>query len=550
MASSPYNNIRTNNEEDTQQLSFRPTTISSTDELRTEMNKIGTNINTVKTNWKSRVSSIQQIGNIISGGILNKFPSEFINLLHTHRDGICHQITELRSGVTKEIFAVLSYLVLTIDSNHTNHLFLKQQIQPFTDYIIPYILKQVPQTILIISHGSNITLRTIIKYIPIYKSLNHILINTNITHQKSICIRVRCMEYLQIIIETQTYHNNYLLEIDNIISKIMDIIILSISDPHPSVRYVSRQCVWSLHAIYPNDNYYQYILNKISSQNAKYVQTEKINYKMLPPPVGSGHKIQLNPNRNKGLINNKNSNINANNNKKAIRPKSALPSRTHRLALLKKRKKEMALKLQKERNNNNNNNNSDIIIFERPKTAHIMNNNNNDIGKPLRIMNNINDKDDNDVVMKDNDENIDCNMNSRMRKISIHGNATRLSSRKNNNNNMKSRNRINNNRKQYNNRNKRYNNNNRMNNNHNHNQYNRNRKPNRHNQSYNNNVQNNINQQEDVKVDNEQQQQQHNGYNTNHSHSHSHSHNNNNNHSHAPKQSNQSSTTQQSSDNN
>ena len=486
-----YSSILTNNEEDSQQFSFKGYIINSIDELENEMNKISLNINTIETNWQSRVQSIRQLGNMISGDILNKYPYKFINLLYDNRDGICKQITELRSGVTKEIFQFLSFLAISIDENK-NDISLKQEIQSFIDYIIPYILKQTKQTILVISHHSNITLRTIIKRIPIFKSIYHIIQNTNINQQKSICLRVRCMEYLQIMIEIQLYHNNYLQLIDNdhnnknYMSLINESIINCISDPHQSVRYVARQCVWSLNKIYPNNKYSSYILSKISSQNAKYVLSEKLQYKMLPPPIGTGHKVELGKNNNKGLINssstlniiNNNNNNHNNDNKQQSRPKSALPSRKHRLELLKKKKREMAAKLRRQKNNNqdNNNNNNDIIVFaQRPQTAHarLISSSSSSIQKQqqprqigqahrisipnsshkTQINNDNNDNDSNqddteDVIMKDNrnnnyfrndmndnynknnmnDNNSNNSNNHRMRKISIMGNATRFSS--------------------------------------------------------------------------------------------------------------------------
>ncbi len=108
---------------------------------------------------------------------------------------------------------------------------------------------------------------TIIKRIAISKSIHHIIQNTNINQQKSICLRVRCIEYLQIIIEIQKYHKYYLQSMDNdYISSIIETIINCISGPHPSVRFVARHCVWSLNQIYPNKNYQQYILSKISNK--------------------------------------------------------------------------------------------------------------------------------------------------------------------------------------------------------------------------------------------------------------------------------------------
>eukprot|EP01084_Bolivina_argentea_P311190 538628_1 len=417
-----YDSIRTSNEEDTQQFSYRSTTIHSIDELRNEMQKIGTNISTVKTNWQTRVQSIQHIGNMIAGGILTKYPQDFIDLLFTFRDGICVQITELRSGVTKEIYRVLSYLAISIDDCKSNHVYLKQQIQPFIDYIIPYILKQTKQTILIISHGSNLTVRTIIKRIPIGKSIHHMITNTNVNHQKSTCLRVRCIEYIQIIIETQIYHNHYC--DDAVMHKITDAIVDCISDPHPSVRYVARQCVWSLNHIYPNHEYSSYILKKISSTNSKYVLSEKMHYKHLPPPIGKGHKVELGT-ANKGLNipQHKQKVIKANPNSRSARPKSALPSRTHRLELLKKKKREMAHKLRQKQNDRSND--ADIIVFaKRPQTAHVTSSNIN--GQALRISN-ANDDDDGDISMKD--EHVDEAINTRKmrRKISIMGNATRYS---------------------------------------------------------------------------------------------------------------------------
>ena len=116
------------------------------------------------------------------------------------------------------------------------------------DYIIPYILKQTKQTILVISHHSNITLRTIIKRIPISKSINHLIQNTNINQQKSVCLRVRCMEYIQILIETQVYHNHYLQRLSmesniDFISLINEAIIKCISDPHQSYVMLQDNCM-------------------------------------------------------------------------------------------------------------------------------------------------------------------------------------------------------------------------------------------------------------------------------------------------------------------
>ena len=67
-------------------------------------------------------------------------------------------------------------------------------------------------------------------------------------------MRARSMEYLQLLIEIQDYHNYYILGLSSIskneetsliISLISDCVINGISDAHATVRLIARRCVWS-----------------------------------------------------------------------------------------------------------------------------------------------------------------------------------------------------------------------------------------------------------------------------------------------------------------
>jgi len=384
MDSTSYDSIRTNNEEDTQTLCFKPSAVHSLDELRDEIHRIGSNISTVDTKWTSRVDSIQTIGNLICGGILESALGEdFVALLFEIRDGICTQITELRSGITKEICRVLSYLAISIDECRAKHVALKQQAQPLVDYVVPFLVKQTRQTILAISHLSNLALRTIVKRLPLSKALGHLIQNTHAAQQKSVCSRVRCLEYLRIVVEVQPYHRHYLRCHDtDALAAIVEAVTRCVSDPHPSVRLVARQTVWSLAAIYPQRDCAHHILSKISPQNQKYVASEKQSHRLLPPPIGIGHKVDLKMGRNaqqrpKGLTASASTASLHLKSKRALgaassvmaanaahnRPRSALPSRKHRLELLKKKKAAAAGAKGRRKKDGG------LCHFERPQTA-------------------------------------------------------------------------------------------------------------------------------------------------------------------------------------
>ena len=325
---SSYDMISTSNEEDTIQVTYDDLefNIKNIDNLTDIMYKISKIISTKNTNWKERVLCLKRIGSIIKSDILknNEYNRKFISLMYEIRKGLSVQITESRSGITKECCKLLIYLVRYYDFilNDSNSLV------NLIEYLIPYFIKQLSVSILIISHNNNIALRCIIKHVPISnKGLNKIL--NGITNKNAV-IRVRCIEYLQIIIEIQNRYNNYLIKLNdngfkfnidksseynnnfikddnlNLFQIILQIVIHGISDAHSSVRIVARRIVWSLNYIYGNNNKYNnlsnYILNKISTQHNKIILNEKNDYKPLPASIGQGHKVEFG--KMKGLISN------------------------------------------------------------------------------------------------------------------------------------------------------------------------------------------------------------------------------------------------------
>ena len=182
--------------------------------------------------WQKRCDALRSIRALVMGGAAEY--DGFMQCLQSLKLPLADAIADLRSTLVREACATAALL---------SQIFGKGFAQ-IAEVLIPPLLKQIPVTIAAISEPSNLSLRAIFRCTHHARLLPLIL--SSIGKNKSAVLRTRCIECVQVVVQTWAWQ-----DVEKHSARLDEVVVQSLTDAQPDVRAGARRCVVALCQAYP-----------------------------------------------------------------------------------------------------------------------------------------------------------------------------------------------------------------------------------------------------------------------------------------------------------
>ncbi|XP_072556366.1 CLIP-associating protein 1a isoform X3 [Paramormyrops kingsleyae] len=201
--------------------------IYSNRELEESINKIREVLSDDKHDWEQRVSALKKVRSLVLAGAAEH--EGFIQQLRSLEAAFKLSAKDLRSQVVREACITLGHLssVLGIRFDHG------------AETIMPTLLNLVPNSAKVMATSGVAAIRLIIRHTH-YPRL--IPIMTSNCTSKSVAVRRRCYEFLDLLLQEWQMHS-----LERHVAVLTETIKKGIHDADSEARSVARKCYWGFH---------------------------------------------------------------------------------------------------------------------------------------------------------------------------------------------------------------------------------------------------------------------------------------------------------------
>ncbi|XP_051967091.1 CLIP-associating protein 1-B-like [Xyrauchen texanus] len=202
--------------------------IYSSRELEESLNKIEKILSDEKHDWEQRVAALKKVRSLLLAGAADY--DGFSQHLRQLEGAFKQSAKDLRSQVVREACITLGYLSSVLGSKFDHG----------AENIMPTLLNLVPNSTKVMATSGVAAIRLIIRHTH-YPRL--IPIMTNNCKSKSVAVRRRCFEFLDMLLrEWQTN------SLDRHVAVLVETIKKGVHDADSEARSVARKCYWGFHA--------------------------------------------------------------------------------------------------------------------------------------------------------------------------------------------------------------------------------------------------------------------------------------------------------------
>ncbi|CAL8383767.1 unnamed protein product, partial [Arctogadus glacialis] len=225
--------------------------IYSNREMEDQMSKIREVLSDEKHDWEHRVVAVKKVRSLMMGGAAEYegFPQQ----LRLMEAPLKLSAKDLRSQVVREACITLGYLS-TLLGNKFDHC---------AESIMPTLLNLVPNSAKIMATSGVAAIRIILRHTH-YARL--ILIITSNCTSKSVAVRRRCYEFLELMLlewPTNTMERH--------VAVLTETIRKGIHDADSEARYIARRCYWGFHCHYSREA--EHLFQALESSYQKALQS-------------------------------------------------------------------------------------------------------------------------------------------------------------------------------------------------------------------------------------------------------------------------------------
>uniref|UniRef100_A0A3B1KL40 Cytoplasmic linker associated protein 1 n=1 Tax=Astyanax mexicanus TaxID=7994 RepID=A0A3B1KL40_ASTMX len=201
--------------------------IYSSRELEDSMNKIREVLSDDKHDWEHRVAALKKVRSLLLAGATDH--EGFLQQLRQLESAFKLSAKDLRSQVVREACITLGHLSSVL-GNKFDH---------GAESIMPTLLNLVPNSAKIMATSGIAAIRLIIRHTH-YPRL--IPIMTSNCTSKSVAVRRRCYEFLDLLLQEWQTHS-----LERHIAVLMETIKKGVHDADSEARSVARKCYWGFH---------------------------------------------------------------------------------------------------------------------------------------------------------------------------------------------------------------------------------------------------------------------------------------------------------------
>ncbi|XP_077060334.1 CLIP-associating protein 1-B-like isoform X2 [Siphateles boraxobius] len=202
--------------------------IYSSRELEDSMNKIREILSDDKHDWEQRVAALKKVRSLLLAGASDY--DGFSQQLRLLEGSFKLSAKDLRSQVVREACITLGHLSSV----------LRNKFDHGAENIMPTLLNLVPNSARVMATSGMAAIRLIIRHTH-YPRL--IPIMTSNCTSKSVAVRRRCYEFLDLLLQEWQTHS-----LERNIAVLMETIKKGVHDADSEARSVARKCYWGFHA--------------------------------------------------------------------------------------------------------------------------------------------------------------------------------------------------------------------------------------------------------------------------------------------------------------
>ncbi|KAK7119013.1 hypothetical protein R3I94_021009 [Phoxinus phoxinus] len=202
--------------------------IYSSRELDDSMNKIREVLSDDKHDWEQRVAALKKVRSLLLAGACDY--DGFSQQLRLLEGAFKLSAKDLRSQVVREACITLGHLSSV----------LRNKFDHGAENIMPTLLSLVPNSARVMATSGMAAIRLIIRHTH-YPRL--IPIMTSNCTSKSVAVRRRCYEFLDLLLQEWQTHS-----LERNIAVLMETVKKGVHDADSEARSVARKCYWGFHA--------------------------------------------------------------------------------------------------------------------------------------------------------------------------------------------------------------------------------------------------------------------------------------------------------------
>ncbi|XP_018413597.1 PREDICTED: CLIP-associating protein 1 isoform X4 [Nanorana parkeri] len=225
--------------------------IYSSRDLEESLNKIREILSDDKHDWEQRIVALKKIRSLLLAGA-----AEYDNFFQHLRllDGAFKLSTkDLRSQVVREACITLGHLSSVL-GNKFDH---------GAEAIMPTVFNLVPNSAKIMASSGVVAVRLIIRHTHVPRLIP--IITSNCT-SKSVAVRRRCFEFLDLLLQEWQTHS-----LERHISVLAETIKKGIHDADSEARIVARKCYWGFHSHFSREA--EHLYHNLESSYQKALQS-------------------------------------------------------------------------------------------------------------------------------------------------------------------------------------------------------------------------------------------------------------------------------------
>ncbi|XP_042301006.1 CLIP-associating protein 1 isoform X27 [Sceloporus undulatus] len=229
--------------------------IYSSRDLEESINKIREILSDDKHDWEQRVAALKKIRSLLLAGAADY--DTFFQHLRLLDGAFKLSAKDLRSQVVREACITLGHLSSVL-GNKFDH---------GAEAIMPTIFNLIPNSAKVMATSGVVAVRLIIRHTHIPRLIP--IITSNCT-SKSVAVRRRCFEFLDLLLQEWQTHS-----LERHISVVAETIKKGIHDADSEARIKARKCYWGFHSHFSREA--EHLFNSLESSYQKALQSDLKN---------------------------------------------------------------------------------------------------------------------------------------------------------------------------------------------------------------------------------------------------------------------------------
>lgn len=220
-------------------------------DLEESLNKIREILSDDKHDWEQRITALKKVRSLLVAGAADY--DTFFQHLRLLDGAFKLSTKDLRSQVVREACITLGHLSMIL-GNKFDH---------GAEAIMPTVFNLVPNSAKIMASSGVVTIRLIIRHTHVPRLIP--IITSNCT-SKSVAVRRRCYEFLELLLQEWQTHS-----LERHISVLAETIKKGIHDADSEARIVARKCYWGFHSHFSREA--EHLFNNLESSYQKALQS-------------------------------------------------------------------------------------------------------------------------------------------------------------------------------------------------------------------------------------------------------------------------------------